>query len=122
MDTKLFNKKSIKITRKQLRSNMPKPEAIMWFRLKNKQINGYKFRRQYSIGPFVVDFYCPRLKLAIEIDGDSHFYKKSRGYDKERQNYIESKGVNFLRFTNNEVLKNINGVVEVLLERTSNPL
>ena len=57
-----------------LRNNMPKAELILWSTLKSKGLDEYKFRRQYSVAQFVVDFYCPRLKLAIEVDGDSHFF------------------------------------------------
>lgn len=53
---------------------MLKAEVILWSRLKGKRLDGYKFRRQFSVAQFVVDFYCPRLKLAIEVDGDSHFF------------------------------------------------
>ena len=71
--TQIFNKKTETIKRKLLRNNAPLPEIMLWSRLKSKQLGGYKFRRQFSIGRYVVDFYCPILKLALEIDGDSHF-------------------------------------------------
>ena len=64
---------------------MPKAEVILWSKLKSKGLDGYKFRRQYSVGKFVIDFYCPRVKLAIEVDGDSHFSERSEVCDKERQ-------------------------------------
>ena len=75
--TKLYNRTCEKNKRKILRSNMPKAELILWSRLKNKRLNEYKFRRQYSVAQFVIDFYCPKLKLAIEVDGDSHFSEGS---------------------------------------------
>ena len=53
---------------------MPLAEIILWERLKNRQLEGYKFRRQYNVQDFVIDFYCPELKLAVEIDGESHYY------------------------------------------------
>jgi very-short-patch-repair endonuclease len=71
--TKLYNQTSEKAKRQQLRKNMTKAEFIMWQKLKGKQLEGYKFRSQYGVGQFVVDFYCTELKLAIEIDGESHF-------------------------------------------------
>jgi len=71
---------------------MPKPEALLWARLKSKEL-GYKFRRQYSIGSFIVDFYCPELKLAIEVDGDSHFTDDAEEADRVRENEIESYGI-----------------------------
>ncbi|MGD0919462.1 MAG: DUF559 domain-containing protein [Thermodesulfobacteriota bacterium] len=72
--TKIYNRTVEENNRKILRKNMPKAEVILWSRLKGKRLDGYKFRRQFSVAQFVVDFYCPRLKLAIEVDGDSHFF------------------------------------------------
>lgn len=71
--TKLYNQKRVKSKRKKLRSNMPLAEKLLWYNLRKKQVNNYKFRRQYSIGKYIVDFYCREAKLALEIDGDSHF-------------------------------------------------
>ncbi len=95
---------------------MPQAEIVLWLKLKDKGLRGYKFRRQYSIDRFVVDFYCPKLKLAIEIDGDSHFVEGADMADKERQTIIESFGVTFLRFTNKEIHENISGVLEKIIE------
>ena len=75
---------------------MPEAEVILWSKLRGKGLDGHKFRRQYSIGKFVLDFYCPKLRLAIEVDGDSH---------------MEAIGITFLRFSNREIYKNINGVL-----------
>ena len=69
----IFNRTSEKGKRKQLRKTMPEAEVILWSRLKNKQLAETKFRRQYSVGKYVVDFYCAEKKLAIELDGESHF-------------------------------------------------
>lgn len=109
--TKIYNRAEEKFKRKMLRSNMPQAEIILWSKLKNKGLLGYKFRRQYSIGKFVVDFYCPELKLAVEIDGDSHYIEGSDVYDSERQTVIESYGITFLRFTNEDIYKNLDGVL-----------
>ncbi|MDP2668791.1 MAG: DUF559 domain-containing protein [bacterium] len=89
--TEIFNKKSESQKRKSLRRNMPESEVILWSQIKNKNIRGLRFRRQVSVGRFVVDFYCPELKLAIEIDGDSHFTIDAVSYDRERQDIIEIK-------------------------------
>lgn len=110
--TQLYNKASEKAKRQQLRRNMTKAEFMIWQKLKGKQIEGCKFRSQYGVGQFVIDFYCPELKLAIEIDGDSHFQAGAQEYDRERQAFIESVGIRFLRFTNNEVYDNLAGVLE----------
>jgi len=90
---------------------MPLAEVILWSRLRGKQLGGYKFRRQFSIEWFVTDFYCPELKLALEIDGDSHYRKDAEFSDREREAYIEAFGIRFIRFTNKEVYENIDGVL-----------
>lgn len=114
--TIIFNRTSEKERRRALRNTMPKAEIIIWSHLKNKQLHGYKFRRQYSIGKFVVDFYCPKIKLAIEIDGPSHFTEQAARYDRQRQEYIESFGIYVLRITNLDVYRNIDGVIERISE------
>jgi very-short-patch-repair endonuclease len=95
---------------------MPLPEVILWSKLKNRRLCGYKFRRQHGIGNFVVDFYCPELKLAIEIDGDTHYTLESGESDRQRQAFIESYGIQFVRFTNKEVCRNLEGVTEAIAE------
>ena len=109
--TRIFNRTEERIKRRLLRRNMPEAEIILWSRLKGKGLKGYKFRRQYGIGKFVVDFYCPRLRLAIEVDGDSHFVEGADERDKKRQMIVESYGITFLRFTNREVRENLSGVL-----------
>lgn len=110
--TQLYNRTSEKAKRQQLRRHLTKAEFRLWQKLKGKQLEGYKFRRQYSVGSFVIDFYCTELKLAIEIDGDSHFEEGAQEYDRERQAVIESVGIRFLRFTNDEVYGNLERVLE----------
>jgi very-short-patch-repair endonuclease len=100
--------------RKVLRKNLSKAEAIMWNHLSRKQMHGFKFRRQYSVDQYVIDFYCPRLKLALEVDGDSHFMPGAEAQDKARQEYIEAFGIQFLRFTNEDVCNNIDGVCQAI--------
>ncbi|MBI4743473.1 MAG: endonuclease domain-containing protein [Actinobacteria bacterium] len=96
---------------------MPLAEVILWSRLKSRQLGGYKFRRQYSVEYFVIDFYCPELKLAIEVDGDSHYTEKAGSSDKDRQIKIESFGIKILRFNNKEIYKNLDGVLLKILEQ-----
>src|ERR1041385_8031885 len=114
--TKYFNRAHEKARRKSLRNNLPQAEIILWSKLKSRQLMGYKFRRQYSVESYIIDFYCPEMKLAIGIDGDSHFRASSIEYDKERQSFIESFGIHFLRFTNNDVYQNLNGVLFTICE------
>ncbi len=77
-----------------------------------------KFRRQCSINNYVVDFYCPERKLAIEIDGDIHAYNSKIIYDKQRQKEIEALGIKVLRYTNADVVKNIEGVLYDIVQTT----
>jgi very-short-patch-repair endonuclease len=107
----IFNQKQRETIRKKLRQEMPKGEVILWKKLKGGQM-GYKFRRQHSIGGYVVDFYCPELHLAIEVDGRTHDYHDQIIYDKERQKYIEALGIKVLRFYSEEIFKNLNNVIE----------
>ena len=114
--TKIYNKASEKEKRRLLRKNMPKAEVIMWSKLKQKQLLVYRFRRQYSVDSYVVDFFCPELKLTVEIDGTIHFKDGVEYYDSNRQKSIEQLGIKFLRFKNAEVFKNLNGVLEVIVD------
>jgi very-short-patch-repair endonuclease len=115
--TQLYNRASEKEKRQKLRNNMTKAEKMLWDKIKGKQIESCKFRRQYSVAQFIIDFYCPELKLAIEIDGESHFQEDAVRYDQQRQIFIESAGIIFLRFTNNEVFENLNSILEIITEK-----
>jgi very-short-patch-repair endonuclease len=107
-----FNITPLKKRRRYLRSHLPKAEVLLWMRLSNRQMLGYKFRRQYSVDRFVIDFYCPELRLAIEVDGESHFTPRARVYDLGRQNHIESFGIRFLRVMNEDVYQNLDAVLD----------
>ncbi len=115
--TQLFNKPEVKDKRRALRKNMPQAEVMLWSKLRGKNVKGYKFRRQYSVGTYIVDFYCAELKLAIEIDGESHFIAGSEDHDRKRQAFIESAGIRFLRFTNTDVYERLDGVLEAIMDR-----
>ena len=112
--TEFFNRSSEKDLRRRLRKEMPRAEVILWSRLRRGQLRGHRFRRQSSIGPFCVDFYCFQSKLAIELDGDSHFTPEAKSYDARRQHSIESFGIREPRFTNVELYDNLDGVVEAI--------
>jgi len=96
---------------------MTQAEIILWKYLSNRGICGFKFRRQYPIDRFVLDFYCPEKRLAIEIDGGIHNNLKE--YDQIRQETIESKGIEFLRFKNSEVIDDIFSVLKAIKKRLS---
>ncbi len=115
MPQRAFNLKYQKQIRSQLRTNMPKPEEILWQRIRRKQL-GVKFRRQHGIGRYIVDFYCAELNLAIEIDGDSHFSDEGKEKDTIRDAFIEALGIKVLRFTNEEVMKQTESVLERIIQ------
>ena len=118
--TKIFNRYNRRSIRKNLRNKLTFYEIILWSKLKNRQINNRKFRRQHGIGNYIVDFFCPELKLVIEVDGANHsFDEKSEQYDTERKKYIESQGIKVIRFGNNEIKDNLIGVLEVVYKETS---
>ena len=111
---KYFNLFKFTKLRKELRNLPTQPEQLLWDKLKNSSFLNLKFRRQHGIGSYIVDFYCPVKKLAIELDGDSHKEIGAKDYDKIRTEYINSKEIKVLRFKNEEVMKNIKGVLEVI--------
>ena len=109
--SRIYNRKDQNEKRKVLRNSMPQTELILWNRLKGRQIKNKKFRRQFGVGRYVIDFYCPEIKLAIELDGDTHNSTDEIKYDKTRQSEIENLGIIFLRIKNEEVFKNIEEVI-----------
>jgi very-short-patch-repair endonuclease len=113
---RLHSHKSMSPIRSTLRQHMPAPEVILWSKLRKSQLNGFRFRRQHSIGRYIVDFYCPAKKLAIELDGDSHYTPDSIVYDKIRDEFIATCEIVTIRFTNEEIIKNLNGVLDVILD------
>jgi len=110
--TKLYNKRSDKLKRRLLRKNMTEAERLLWNAIRRKQVGGRRFRRQYSIRGFVIDFYSPEIKLAIEIDGGYHSDKDQAFYDSEREKLIQNLGIQFLRFKNDDIFSNIDKVLK----------
>lgn len=94
---------------RHLRHDSTVPERILWGLLRNRRLAGMKFRRQQTIGSFIVDFYCDKLKLVIEVDGESHEGRLEE--DRKRQIFLERNGLKVIRFTNDEVLGNIEGLL-----------
>ena len=107
----LRNDPAIKPRRKELRLNQTEAEKALWKRIRNKQYNGLKFFRQYGIGPYILDFYCPEVKLAIELDGGQHNDVENKDYDETRTEYLKAHGIEVIRFWNTEVLGNMEGVL-----------
>ena len=108
-----YNKNLVKRAR-VLRNNMTFSEVLLWEELKNKNMMGFDFDRQKPISNFIVDFYCKDLLLAIEIDGESHGFDGAEEKDEKRQQIIESYGVHFLRFDDQDVKIDISGVVATI--------
>ena len=113
----IHNKKELKKLRKELRNNLTPAEARFWKMLKNKQLEGKKFRRQHSIDNFIVDFYCPEEKLVIELDGNVHFNLISENYDFERDKILKSYGIEVLRFENKMVFNQSEIVLNAIKEK-----
>ncbi len=84
-------------------------------------MNGLKFFRQYSFGTYILDFYCPEISLAVELDGGQHAKEENQEYDSQRNLYLEANGVKTLRFWNNEVLLNLDGVLENIFKASQRP-
>lgn len=108
----MHNNKYLKDRRKQLRNNLTPPEARLWTLLKGKQLNGAKFRRQHSIFNYIVDFYCPASKLVVEVDGKIHEEVTTAQDDCIRDEKLNKSGFKVLRFTNLEIMNEIDSVLE----------
>ena len=107
------NESEQKILRKELRSHATPAEAVLWKMLKGRNADGMKFRRQQGIGPYVLDFYCPELRLCVELDGSSHDYKYE--YDEQRTKFLQKQGIRVLRFRNDQVWQGIDSVVDEIV-------
>lgn len=92
---------------------MTEAEKLLWLRLRYDQL-GQRFKRQQSIGPYVIDFYCPAKKVAIELDGSQHNEYQKKLYDKERTEYLNSLDIKVIRFWNDEIFKKLSWVIETI--------
>ena len=104
--------KNLKEFSRDLRSHSTLSEILLWQKLRSSQFRGYAFNRQKPLGNYIVDFYCLKLDLVIEVDGNSHFFEESVMEDQERQKVIERMGLNFLRFSDLEVKRSMPSVLE----------
>ncbi len=118
------NDPSLKHRRRELRRNQTNAEKLFWMRLRNRQFYGMKFFLQYSTVqvPYILDFYCPELKLTIELDGGQHTYEDNREYDAERSAYLKSQGIDVMRFWNHEVLRDVDSVLAMDSARDNSPI
>ncbi|MFL5728994.1 MAG: endonuclease domain-containing protein [Cytophagaceae bacterium] len=109
---KLHNRIGLKEYRKELRNNLTTAEATLWIYLQKKKLQGKKFRRQHSVGNYILDFYCPSEKLAIELDGAHHFTPEGRIYDKQRTRFLADHNIRVIRFENDQVLHQTDYVLD----------
>jgi very-short-patch-repair endonuclease len=105
---------------KRLRREMTEAEKKLWFRIRLGQLGGRHFRRQVSIGDYAVDFACLKEKLVIEVDGGQHAWRKEE--DEARTRYLEARGYRMIRFWNNEIFENMDGVLHVIARAVGAPL
>jgi len=110
---RIINNFKRKEVRQELRRNQTPQEIILWAKLRNDQTK-HKWKRQVSVGPYIADFYCWEKLLVVEVDGSQHI--DNRDYDKEREKYFRNLGIRTLRFWNNEVNINIEGVLKSIVE------
>jgi len=108
--------KELKEYARQNRLNPTLSEKLLWSKLKGKQITGYDFHRQKPIGRFIYDFYCYKLRLLIECDGETHLYFETRENDRQKEIYAKSIGFYLLRFDDVEVIKNMQGVLKMIYD------
>ncbi|MCI0419785.1 MAG: endonuclease domain-containing protein [Acidobacteria bacterium] len=107
MVNRLHNVPQLKERRRQKRNSLTPAEALLWKNLQRSQVGGRKFRRQHSVGPYVVDFCCPACRLAVELDGQGHFDSTRSEYDVKRMRFLEENGIRVVRFENRQVLNRL---------------
>ena len=106
--------KDLKQHSRELRKNMTDAERFLWAKIRGKQLKEYQFYRQQIIGNYIVDFYCPKAKIVLELDGGQHYNLAGKEKDRERDNYMKNQGVKVLRFSDREVFENIDGILETI--------
>ena len=89
---------------------------MLWSKIRSKQLNGYQFYRQKPIGEFIVDFYCPKANLVIELDGGQHYTDDGKAKDIRRDDYLRSMDLRVLRFSDMEALNNMEGLIQKIME------
>lgn len=108
-----YNKRLQKYSR-ELRNNMTEAEKLLWSKIRRKQLKGYQFYRQKIIGNYIVDFYCPKANLIVELDGGQHYTDKGVKNDRNRDAYLVSFGLRVLRFSDREIFENLKGIMETI--------
>ena len=117
--SQLYNKKTVEDRRRNLRNQQTEAERIFWNIVRGRKFSNLKFRRQFSIGSYILDFYCPEIGLAVEIDGGQH--ATNIEYDRARTESINRLGIRVVRFWNNDITKNASGVYDELARIVATP-
>jgi very-short-patch-repair endonuclease len=114
MKTTRHNRSELREIRHALRASLTPAEAKLWSGLQNSQLDGRKFRRQHSVGNYILDFYCPSERLAVELDGQGHYTVSGEARDLERTDYLQKVGIRVVRFENKLVFEQIEFVLEAI--------
>lgn len=115
-----YNRTKEKWRRKDLRKKSTKAEKILWEYLRNRKLAGFKFKRQYSVDAFIIDFYCSKVKLGIEVDGEVHFTEEEKNYDENRSGFLSDFGIEIIRFKNDEVFNSVEMVLNRIKQKLKN--
>ena len=115
----IYNKLESKSLRKYLRKNSTKAELLLWEELRGKKLSNAKFKRQFGVEKYVLDFYCPEVKLAIELDGELHKEKDAIDYDKIRTVFLNSIGIKVRRFKNEDLFEKMPLILEQIKKEIS---
>src|SRR5438093_3142703 len=110
----IYNVESKETDGKELRNASTAAEGVLWRCLKKRQLDGKKFRRQSSVGPYIVDFFCPEKRVIVELDGAPHFHEEAAEYDERRTRYLEERCLRVIRFENKAVRDNLEAVLEAI--------
>lgn len=118
MDSKfLYNHKTFRDRRRELRNNQTPAEKILWSKISKNQILGLRFLRQYSVGPYILDFYCPKIRFGIELDGNLHKERENEIYDQDREKFLKNLDIEIIRFWNDEILNNLVGTLDKIQDK-----
>ena len=115
-----YNRTKEKWRRKDLRKKSAKAEKSLWEYLRNRKLAGFKFKRQYSVDAFIIDFYCPKVKLGVELDGEVHFTDEAKEYDENRTGFLSDFGIEIIRFKNDEVFNSVEMVLNRIKQKLKN--
>jgi very-short-patch-repair endonuclease len=114
MRDRLPRDRRLKEYSRNLRKNMTNAEVLLWSKIRRKSLGGYQFYRQKIIGSYIVDFYCHKAKLVIEVDGGQHYSPEGKQKDMVRDSYMNRLGLRVLRFSDREILENLDVVMEMI--------